>query len=566
MLTNHPPSPKSRLPLLWVLPALVFLGVFYFWPLGSILRTSFEGGGLFDSLWALVGKGYFRRILWFTFGQAVVSTVLTVLVALPGAYVFATFDFPGKRFLNAASTVPFVLPTVVVAAAFDAAFGTSGAVNSVLQRLFGTDAPVVDLHHTVWMILAAHVFFNYAVVFRVVGSYWAGLGNHLNEAARTLGAPPVKAFFHVTLPLLMPAILSSAVLVFVFCFSSFGVVLILGGPRFSTIEVEIYRQAVSMFNLPMAATLSLVQIACGLGLMWVYTSLQRKLPGGRFTYAPERTLKTAGEWLFVGSSVLFVVLFLCGPLVALLTGSLQTEDGFSLNYYLGLFQSDPDSILFLPPQVAVFNSLKYASATVLLALLLGLPTAFFLVRGGKQIGKMASLIDPVFMLPLCTSAVTLGFGFVVGLDEPPLNLRASRLLPVFAHTLVAFPFAVRSLVPAVRAIPESLREAASILGASPWRVFGLVDIPLIGRALGGAAVFSFTISMGEFGATAFVAGPVNPTMPLAIFRYLGQPGAMNHGRAMAMSCILMLVTVIGFYFIEWCGGRGKSGREMRRAF
>jgi thiamine transport system permease protein len=154
------------------------------------------------------------------------------------------------------------------------------------------------------------------------------------------------------------------------------------------------------------------------------------------------------------------------------------------------------------------------------------------------------------MLPLGTSAVTLGFGFIIALDEPPLNLRASLLLLPLAHTLVAFPFVVRSLLPALRGIKPSLREAASVMGASPWRVWRQVDLPIVGRALLVGAVFAFTISMGEFGATTLIARPQTPTMPVAIYRFLGQPGALNYGQALAMSTLLMLVCAAGMIAIE----------------
>jgi thiamine transport system permease protein len=158
------------------------------------------------------------------------------------------------------------------------------------------------------------------------------------------------------------------------------------------------------------------------------------------------------------------------------------------------------------------------------------------------------------MLPLATSAVTLGFGYIITLNKPPLNLRDSLALVPIAHALVAFPFVVRCILPSLRQIPQTLREAASLLGASPYQVWRWVDIPIVSRAILVGAVFAFSISMGEFGASAFVTRPHTPTMPVAIFRFLGQPGDLNYGQAMAMSSILMLVTCSGF----WLLGRLKD--------
>jgi thiamine transport system permease protein len=152
------------------------------------------------------------------------------------------------------------------------------------------------------------------------------------------------------------------------------------------------------------------------------------------------------------------------------------------------------------------------------------------------------------MLPLGASAVTLGFGYVVSFSQ----LRTSPILVLIAHTLVAFPFVVRSLLPVLQGIKPSLREAAAVMGASPMRVWREVDLPIIGRAFLVAAVFAFTISMGEFGATSFIARPNSGylTMPIVIQRYLAQPGELNFGQALAMSTILMTVCATGFVAIE----------------
>lgn len=533
-------------------PPLIYLAIFYFYPLAKIFSVSFlqDGAWAPGSLQKLVGTGIYIRTLWFTTWQAFVSTVLTLLLALPGAYVFARYRFYGKDFLQSFTTVPFVLPTVVVAAAFHSLLGPRGLVNAWLMKWLSLTSPPVAIDQTIAFILIAHVFYNYTVVLRIVGGYWARLEPGLTEAAKMLGASAWKAFLKVTLPLLAPAILAASLLVFIFCFSSFGVILILGGPRFATIEVEIYRQAIHLLNLPMAAALSLVQIVFTFGLMWVYTWLQRNRslalkPESRAV--TQKKIGSRADRLIVGANIGFMVLFLGLPMISLVIRSLSSETGASLGFYRALFENTSQSVFFVPPADAVLYSLGFALATLLMALMLGVPAATFLVGPAS---RLRALLDPLFMLPLSTSAVTLGFGFIIALDKPPLNLRTSPMLVPLAHTLVAFPFVVRSLLPALRSIPDSLRESATVLGAAPWRVWRTVDLPILGRALLVGAVFAFTISLGEFGATVFVARPQTPTMPLAIYRFLGQPGTANYGQAMAMSSILMLVSAAGFIFME----------------
>jgi len=550
---------KSRLQTWLVLPPLLFLGVFYFYPLISIFFLSFMPEGVFDAtkLYKLVSTSYYAGVLWFTIWQAALSTLLTVIVALPGAYVFARYDFKGKALLQNLTTIPFVLPTVVTAAAFHALLGPRGLVNMILMRLFQLESPVIQLDQTVWFFLLAHVFYNYTVILRIVGGFWSRLPKNLTESARMLGASDIKVFVTVTLPLLKPAILAASLLVFVFCFTSFGVVLILGGPRYATVEVEIYRQALHLFNLPMASALALIQIVFTLGLIAVYTRLEKKvavsltLPGAQNL---GQKIQTPKERFLVLANLLGMVALLGAPLMALFLQSVLTEEGPSLVYYISLLENKSASILYVAPFVAIANSLGYALGATLIALILGWFSAAFLV-GSRE--KWALVLDPVFMLPLSTSAITLGFGFVIALDEPPLNLRSSLFLPAIAHAMVAFPFVIRSLLPAWRSIPQNLRDAAALLGASPLRVWASIDWPILRRALLVGAVFAFAISMGEFGATVFVVRPQTPTMPLAIFRYLSHPGSLNYGQAMAMSCLLMLTTAVGFLLLQKI--RSRSG-------
>ncbi len=550
---SHSPlrySPFTRI-LLFALP-LAFFILFYFYPLGAILKLSFAPAGQFDvsGLEKLVRNSQYLRVLWFTIWQATVSTLLTLMLALPGAYIFAHYQFWGKSTLKAISTLPFVLPTVVVANAFTALLGARGLLNEWLVNAFHLSRAPIQLNHTIWIILLAHVFYNYSVALRIISAYWQNQPPDLEQAAQMLGASPQRAFWHITLPLLKPAITAAGLLVFIFSFTSFGVILILGGPRFATLEVEIYRQAVNLFNLPVAAALSLIQITFTFALMWVYTRTQSKIAHPiklKSSLAIQRSIRTAKDRLVVGGNLAVMFILLGLPLLALVTRSLIGKAGFTLTFYRELFINRRGSIFFVPPGEAIFNSTAFALTTMLFAIVLGLSSALMLTQ--KQ-NRWAKWLDPLFMLPLATSAVTLGFGYIIALNKPPLNLRSSLILVPIAHTLVAIPFVIRSILPAIRGINPRLREAAALLGASPRQVWLAIDFPLIRRALLVGAVFAFTISMGEFGATVFIARPQTPTMPVAIFRFLGQPGALNYGQALAMSSLLMLVCTIGFVLIE----------------
>ena len=549
--------------LLWFAP-LIFLGIFYFFPLGSIFKVSFERGesGFAAPFIEALSSESVREILWFTIWQAALSTLLTLVIGLPGAYLLARYEFRGKTLLQALSGVAFVLPTLVVAAAFYALLGPRGWINLAAMRIFGLSAAPIHLTNTIYAILLAHIFYNTTIVLRMVGDFWSHIDPRLNQAARTLGANRLESFRKITLPLIGPAITAAALLVFIFSFTSFGVILILGGPRFATLEVEIYFQTISLFNLPLAAALSLIQLGCTLALTIIYTRLSTRLTRPLKLHSRRFTQKRLTTWksrLFAGVIIIILLTLLVAPLLALLTRSfvrLEPErgqriiesPGLTLDFYRELSINRRSSLFYVPPMTAIGISLGYAFATVILALAIGIPAAWALARhSGRSLNKF---LDPVLMLPLGTSAVTLGLGFIIALNRPPLDLRASPILVPIAHTLVAFPFVVRSLTPSLRSIQPRLRHAAAMLGASPGYVFRRIDLPLVGRALLVAATFAFTISLGEFGATALISRPEYPTIPLMIYRFISQPGAINYGQALALSTILMVVTAVGLIAIE----------------
>ncbi|GAA0264850.1 iron ABC transporter permease [Cryptosporangium japonicum] len=535
-----PDGAPLRTRLLALVP-LAFLGVFFVYPVGTLVAI---GLGFGEPIPGVPGGslGDVGGVLWFTVWQAVASTVLTLVVALPGAAVLARFRLPFSGLVRALVTVPFVLPTVVVGAAFLALIGPDGLLG-------------VELDRTVWAILAAHVFFNYAVVVRIVGSVWAQLDRRSVEAARVLGASRPRAFLRVTLPALRPAIAAASSVVFLFTFTSFGIVQILGGPSYATLEVEIYRRTVYLLDLSGAAVLSMVQFAAVAVLLAVDAALTGRQRAARLVPASPRSPRGFGEWAFVGVNLVVLVGLLLTPLAVLVERSFATSDGYGLTYWRALTSADASSVLPAPALETVGTSLRYAVTATLLALVVGICAAVVLTRPGRLRGAFGLLL----MLPLGTSAVTVGFGFLVALDEPPLDLRDSALLVPFAQALVAVPFVVRAVLPVLRAIDNRLREAAAVLGTPPGRVWWRVDLPLVWRSLAAAAGFAFAISLGEFGATVFIARADNPTIPVAIAQLLGRPGEVNSGQAMALATILMVLCAASLIALDRLRPTGAGG-------
>lgn len=524
--------------LAWTLAAgvpLVFLGVFFAWPAAALVVRGFFPDGAFSlaGFERIMSAPRTWRIIGLTLGQALIGTSVCVTLGLPGAYLLYRCRFPGRTAVRALVTIPFVLPTVVVGVAFRSLLAESGPLG-----FLGLDESFAG-------IVAALVFFNYSVIVRTVGGMWARLDPRAAEAARALGASGARAFWTVTLPALAPAIASGSALVFLFCASAFGVVMVLGGVRFGTIETEIWYQTTQLLDLPAAAALSIVQLVVITACLWVANWTRAR---------QERTLRLRPDfiglpfswrrdWASAAVTAAVVLGLLLAPMVTLVARSFVSSEGVGWRNY-ALLATTGGPTLSVPVWAAVGNSLRVAVDATWLAVALGMLVSLVLSRRPASAPgrRWQSLFDSLFMLPLGVSAVTVGFGFLITLNRPPLDLRSSIVLIPIAQAVVALPMVVRTLLPVLRAIDPRMREAAATLGASPGRVLGTIDVPFVLRGLGLAIGFAFTVSLGEFGATSFLARPDQPTLPVVIFRLIGRPGTDNFGMAMAAAVILALVT------------------------
>jgi thiamine transport system permease protein len=523
-----------------LLPVAV-LGVFFVLPVSGMIARGFWPEGSFDpgGVLAVLQRPRVHRVLWFTVWSSSAATALAVLLGVPTAYVLHRLRLPGRSVVRAALLVPFVLPTVVVGVAFRELLGESGPL-----AFLGLEGSPLG-------IIAALVFFNVAVVVRAVGAAWESLDRRPGEAAAALGASPWQVWWTVTLPALRPALVSAASVVFLFCATAFGVVLTMGGLRYATVETEIYLLTTQLLDLQAAAALSVLQLIVVVGLLLVAARTRATASGGtaRVTAPAQRVRKRDLPALSVASFTLLLVGLPIGTLVA---GSLTVEGAWSLGNYRKLTTKGDNDALLVPVTDALATSLRTAFDATWISLTLGLLVAVVVTRRSRSHAerRVRSLLDGFFMLPLGVSAVTLGFGFLITLDRPPLELRSSPMLVPIAQALVALPLVVRTIVPVLAGIDERQRQAAASLGASPLRAVLTVDLPVVWKPLLAASGFAFAASLGEFGATSFLAREQEPTVPVVIFRLLGHPGADNYGMALAASVVLATATAVVMLAVE----------------
>lgn len=460
------------------------------------------------------------RIVGYTAAQAIVSTAGSVLIAMPAAYALYRLKGPGRRALLAIITVPFVLPTVVVGLAF-----------RELLPFPGTTAAII----------VAHVFFNVGLVVRIVGSLWGHIDPRLIDVATTLGITPLRAFATVTWPLLRPAILGAAALVFLFTFTSFGVILVLGDPALPTIEVAVYTAAIQRLDFAAAAGLALLQFAIVAAVLLLTSRLQarqavRQRLGDDDVRRPPANaidhLSLAWTWL--------LALLISLPLAALVLRSLRVGDGWGLAWYIEAFAPSDATTRSASALESITLSLQYAVAATAIAGVMGALACVGILAARRS----AVWLDGLLALPLGVSAVTIGFGLLLVSVRGPVDMRGWWILVPIGQAMVAMPIVIRVILPLLRSIDPRMRQVAATLGARPLRAWWATDGALTLRAFAVASGLAAAVSLGEFGATAFLVRLDTPTVPVQIVRLLGRPGEANLGVAMALAVMLLAVTII----------------------
>jgi thiamine transport system permease protein len=553
--------------LLLALPVL-FLVVFFYGPIANLLREGLTKDGAFslEFLWAVLTDDYFRHVILFTLWQALLSTLASIALGLPLAFILTHYDFPLKRIVRALTIVPFVLPAITVALGFVLLFGRNGYLNQFLMHLFGLSEPPLPIMYSLTGIVLAHAFYNAPIITRTVHAAWERLDPRYEESARALGASRFFVFKDITLPMILPGLLSGAALVFIFCFLSFPIVLSVGGGRFSTIEVEIYTRVVTRLdpqfvNYKIGAALALVGLVLSLAVTYLYLRLQGGLARQTEQLRPRPTAPLfAGVrdllrptkllvWLYVLCSVILFV----GPVVAIVVDSLREETAegarWTLRWYSYIFTPNYEALVGDSPLRAIVNSLIFGLGATAIAVPLGLIFAYVIARlrwAGRR------LFDTLLMAPLATSSIVLAFALLRAFNAPPLRLVGTATAVIIAHAVIIFPFIVRALVPILESLDVRLTEMARSLGAGRWRALREIELPLVATGLIAGAVFAFALSLGEMSATLMLARPGLSTMPVAVYRFLSQHSL---GAPSAMSVVMIAVSAIAFILLERWGER-----------
>ena len=503
--------------------------MFLAYPLVALMRTVGTGGEA-TAVIVRLGSASVWQVAGLAAVQALASTVLALAVGLPIANVVSRYRFRGRAFAQALVTVPFVLPTVVVALAF--------------RSLLGSGVPQGFI-----LVVIAHAYVNLAVVARIVGSQWAQHDPDFENVARTLGATRWRAFLDITLPSLRPAIASSAAVVFVFSFTSLGIVLLLGDPTTRTLESQILRQTSVLLDFPGAAATALVQLVVVSAVLLAGAAAARRSPARRMRPAvlrpvPTPPLARIAFRATVGAAYVIVL----APVLALVASSLRAEGQWRLDWWLSAGSVDAGTTRIGSPLAALSTSMGFALVTAIVAGVVGGLAAVAVVAPGR-----ARVVALLAMIPLGVSSATLGLGTLLAFGRPPLDLRATGLLIPIAHALVAVPLVVAVVAPALRGTDARAVAVASSLGAGPTRAFLTVYGPVLRVVMLASAGLAAAVSLGEFGAAAFLTRAGAPTVPVQIVRLLSRPGEQSYGVAAVLAVVLVALTLTIVLLVDRLG-------------
>jgi thiamine transport system permease protein len=520
---------------IWAVP-ITFFGVLFYWPLGKILWMGFSGDWIHAIITTRVAS-----LVWFTIWQAALSAGLSLLFGIPGAYVLYHRSFPGQKFLRAFITVPFMLPTIVVAIGFTA----FRQLPLISQLLLG--------HSGVPIIICANVFMNYSLAVRIIGGVWTTLDTGLEDAAALDGAGRLRTLTSVTLPQLGNSIASAGALIFLYCAANFGLVLVLGGASVKTIETEIYIASTQYLDLSKAAGLVLIQTLLTITAFVV----AQRLSKGRMDFFGSTSLERRQPIdmrdlpaTVISTAFISLVIFL--PLITVLWRAFRIGNSFSVMNFTNLGGFGARDVLSISVGHAAMNTVRNAIITTLLSIAIGILIAYLLSRPRAigDSGPFARAMDILFQMPVGISSVVLGLGYLVCFGGGLFPLRSSWLVTPIAQSLLSIPLVIRMVHPAITSIDNQLRETASTESATPSQIWWLIEMPIIRNVVLIATGYAAVIAIGEFGAANFLAYGDQGTLPTVLYQLISRPGAQNYGMAMAASSLLIATALLIMYAVS----------------
>ncbi|HUT82358.1 MAG TPA: iron ABC transporter permease [Candidatus Bathyarchaeia archaeon] len=542
--------------ILGMLLPILLIVLFLFFPVISVLISGFKGeeGFTFSYLRNVLTDGYYYKIFAFTLSQALLSTIVSLAIGIPVGYFFGKYDFKGKKVLLTFFTVPFVLPTVLVGMGFISLFGGKG--------LFGL--PILS-------IILAHSFYNIPLVVHYFSAYYQNFDKNLVSAAKTLGSKKFHLLFRLYLPLFLTPILSSAILTFLFCFMSYGIVLILGAENLTfgarTIETQIFAEYFES-EPNIASILALLQILVTIAVVVGYLVFMRKKSKKEKTITtevfPQEKIKK--PFFKKPANIVLSVALLLGlaleiaPLISIIINSFwDPYTSQFVNNFKGLFSEDISSSARIGIGSAIGNTLKFAFGSALFASILAIITVS--VIGERRYKKSSISLEMLTYLPLTISSATLSLGITQTFITSNFFASNPWIFIIISQGLLGYPFITRALLNGLNTIDPEIVDSAKILGAKFGYKLRKIYFPLLFKSFIAGFAFALGLSISEFTVVNFFATLNDSVATLTVVLYRLR-NVRLFGAASAIGVILMLISYASFFILEWLGAREKSTTKI----
>ena len=447
----------------------------------------------------------------FTVFQALCSTVIALFVGSAAAFFTVNRTFLGKKFLLSLSSVPLCIPSLLVALGFVSFFGVSGTLNTILKSIFGLQEANSTFLYSFFGIIIAQGFYNFPLVMANIHDTWSAIPTEQADAARLLGANETRVFRTVTIFQILPAIVSSCMLVFLYCFFSFLIILLFGGVACTTLEVEIYKSARATLDFGTTTRLAITETVLACLFVALYTILEKKSSKNRgiafYRLQTEEKINGVGERLFALLTFALILIFFIAPLFSIFyNGFSSAHEFFTFSTFAKLFKMRS----FLP---SLTRTLIVAICTSFLCVFVAFFYAVFL-RSFDPIGKI--LILKIFpMIPMCISSVVTGVGIIL------LVKKGSPIHLILSQVFLTWPLAFRQIYAALSKIPDETIDAARILSRKKRDLVFRIYLPESVRGILSAAGFCFAVSAGDTTLPLVLAIQKFDTLALFTYRLAG---------------------------------------------
>ena len=535
------------------LPSIFLLGAGFYFPVLIFLSGGnplFPGESFFDGSFFVdfLRDSWNLEVIGFTFFQAILSAVLSILFGFPGAWLLTYYDFSGKRWFRLITYLPFVLPSILVVLSMVLFLGNNGWVNRGLMFLLGTDETPIQFLYSISGILIAHVFYNFPIAMKIIGDQWERLASKYSQVALSLGAGKTKLFFSIILPLLMPSIVSAFILIFFLCMNSFAIILVLGGGiRYTTIEVLIYQLARIELDYSSASSLAFLQYGFSLICIAILFIFREQKVEQLFTMKNnlhDKIRELCPKALFGFFWILIVLIFALGPVFAIVFDSLHKFDNgewiFTFYWYEKLFSiNGNNSFLF-----SLWNSFKIGFTSSVMSTFLGLGLVSIIINKRERGRRFWEVLA---ISPLALSAVVFGIAWFHFYQEYLAEIIPLIYVVILMHAIMTTPYWIRIVLPSLERIPQQWHIEAKILGKKSLQYGFIILWPWLRKTFLIAFLFSFSLSLGELNSIMMIADESIRTIPIEIFDSIS---GYRISYASAVAVILLFIFVSTFFLVE----------------